>query len=40
MRSPARHMITISPRSRRPCAASPAVRITAMISSTFGGSAG
>jgi hypothetical protein len=37
---PARHMITISPRERRPCARPPAVRMTAMISSTFGGSAG
>jgi hypothetical protein len=33
-------MITISPRSRRPCAATPEARMTAMISSTFGGSAG
>jgi hypothetical protein len=30
-------MITISPRRRRLCAASPAARMTAMISSTFGG---
>jgi hypothetical protein len=40
MRKPARHMITIGPRRRRPCAPTPAVRITATISSTFGGSAG
>jgi hypothetical protein len=39
-RNPARHRITIRPRSRRPWAPSPAARITAMISSTFGGSAG
>ncbi len=39
-RSPARQRTTIRPRSRRPCAPSPAARITAMISSTFGGSAG
>lgn len=38
--SPARHRITTRPHSRRPCAASPATRMTAMISSTFGGSAG
>jgi len=31
---------TMSPCSRRPCAPSPAARITAMISSAFGGSAG
>jgi hypothetical protein len=40
MRSPARHKITISPRSRRPWASSPAARITATICSTLGGSAG
>jgi hypothetical protein len=40
MRSPARQRITIRPRSRRPWAPSPAARITAMISSTLGGSAG
>jgi hypothetical protein len=32
--------VTISPRSRRPCAPSPAARMTAIISSTLGGSAG
>jgi hypothetical protein len=40
IRSPACQRITISPRSRRPCAPSPAARVTATISSTFGGSAG
>jgi hypothetical protein len=40
MRRPARHNTTISPRSRRPCRPSPAMRITATISSTVGGSAG
>jgi hypothetical protein len=40
MRSPASHKTTIRPRSRWPCGSSPASRITAMISSTFGGSAG
>jgi hypothetical protein len=39
MRSPARQRTTIKPRKRRPCASSPAARMTAMISSTLGGSA-
>jgi hypothetical protein len=39
-RSPARHRMTISARSRRPSASPPAARITATISSTLGGSAG
>jgi hypothetical protein len=37
---PARDRTTIRPRSRRPCGPSPASRITAMISSTLGRSAG
>jgi hypothetical protein len=37
---PARQRITIKPRNRRPWARSPAARMTAMISSTLGGSAG
>jgi hypothetical protein len=40
MRRPARHKITISARSRTPSTLLPASRITAMISSTVGGSAG
>jgi hypothetical protein len=40
MRSPARQRITIRPRKRRPWTPSPAVRMMATISSTFGGSAG
>jgi hypothetical protein len=36
---PCAHRITIRPRRRRPCASSPAARMTAMISSTLGGSA-
>jgi hypothetical protein len=40
MRRPARHNTTTSPRSRRPCTPSPAIRMTATISSTVGGSAG
>jgi len=37
---PARHRATISPRTRSPWTPSPAWRITAMIYSTRGGSAG
>ena len=37
---PARHRTAVSPRARLPCRPSPAWRITAMISSTRGGSAG
>jgi hypothetical protein len=37
---PSSPQVTISPRRRRPCASSPAARMTAMISSTVGGSAG
>src|SRR5581483_1487534 len=40
IRRPARQSSTISARSRWPSARSPMVRITAMISSTVGGSAG
>ena len=40
IRSPARHSTTIRPRSRQPWRPSPAVRMTATISSTVGGSAG
>ncbi|MGN6171190.1 MAG: hypothetical protein ACTHQQ_23930 [Solirubrobacteraceae bacterium] len=40
IRSPARHNTTISPRSLTPSMRSPAARMTAMISSTDGGSAG
>jgi len=40
IRSPARQRITIKPRSRQPCASSPAARMTATIPSTLGGSAG
>jgi hypothetical protein len=40
MRSPARHSTTMSARVLRPYTVSPAVRITATISSTGGGSAG
>jgi putative hydrolase of the HAD superfamily len=40
IRNPARHNTTVSARSRTPPAPAPAVRITAMISSTLGGSAG
>jgi hypothetical protein len=39
-RQPARQSTTIRPRSRIASASSPAARITAMISSTVGGSAG
>jgi hypothetical protein len=38
LRSPARQRITIRPRGRRAWAPSPALRMTATISSTFGGS--
>jgi hypothetical protein len=37
---PGTQRITIKPRSRRPCPPSPAARMTAMVSSTLGGSAG
>jgi hypothetical protein len=40
IRNPARHKITITARSRTPSAVLPAARITAMISSTVGGSGG
>jgi hypothetical protein len=40
MRSPARQSTMIKPRSRGPWRLSPAARMTATISSTFGGSAG
>ena len=40
IRSPARQSTTISPRTRKPLAPSLAVRMTATISSTRGGSAG
>jgi transposase len=40
IRSPARQSMTITPRNRSPSEASPAARITAMISSTVGGSGG
>jgi len=40
MRKPARQSTTISPRIRKPCGVVPAWRMTATISSTFGGSAG
>jgi hypothetical protein len=40
MRSPARQSTTINPRNRRPWTASPAARMTAMISWTVGGVSG
>jgi hypothetical protein len=40
MRRSARHSTTIRPRTRRPCTPSPERRMTAMISSIVGGSAG
>jgi hypothetical protein len=40
MRSPARHKTTIIARNRAPWRSSEVSRITAMISSTVGGSAG
>jgi hypothetical protein len=40
IRGPARQSATIKPRSRRPWTPSPARRMTAMISSIVGGSAG
>ncbi len=40
IRSPARHSTTIRPRSLTPSRSSPAARMTAMISSTVGGSGG
>jgi hypothetical protein len=40
MRSPPRQSTMISARNLKPCRSSPVWRITAMISSTVGGSAG
>jgi hypothetical protein len=40
IRRPARHRMTMIPRRRRPSRSSPALRMTAMISSTVGGSGG
>jgi hypothetical protein len=40
IRNPARHKITTSALTRAPWMFSPAARMTAMISSTLGGSAG